>query len=129
MASDRIVDKVVLATIQKASQRFVLEAATETQTFRTNQGACQCRQSQDNRYCSRAVIRCCLQIRRKRLCGERSAKMPDTHIALNLDEGSLNMEPITILTWFALIRMANTLRPSILYQRNETQRVDYCRQA
>lgn len=34
MASNRIVDKVVLATIQKASQRFVLEAATETQTFK-----------------------------------------------------------------------------------------------
>ena len=33
MASNRILDKVVLATIQKASQRFVLEAATETQTF------------------------------------------------------------------------------------------------
>ena len=34
MTSNRIVDKVVLATIQKASQRFVLEAATETQTFK-----------------------------------------------------------------------------------------------
>ena len=33
MASNRIVDKMVLATIQKASQRFVLEAATETQNF------------------------------------------------------------------------------------------------
>ena len=33
MASNRIIDKVVLATIQKASQRFVLEAATETETF------------------------------------------------------------------------------------------------
>ena len=34
MASNRILDKVVPATIQKASQRFVLEAATETQTFK-----------------------------------------------------------------------------------------------
>lgn len=34
MASNRIIDKVVLATIQKASQRFVLEASTETQTFK-----------------------------------------------------------------------------------------------
>ncbi|KAL9126214.1 MAG: hypothetical protein Q9217_004706 [Psora testacea] len=37
MASNRIVDKVVLATIQKASQRFVLEAATETQTFKRSE--------------------------------------------------------------------------------------------
>ena len=34
MASNRVIDKVVLATIQKASQRFVLEAATEAQTFK-----------------------------------------------------------------------------------------------
>lgn len=37
MASNRIVDKVVLATIQKASQRFVLEVATETQTFKRSE--------------------------------------------------------------------------------------------
>ncbi len=34
MASNRIVEKVVLTSIQKASQHFILEAATETQTFR-----------------------------------------------------------------------------------------------
>ena len=34
MASNRIIEKVVLATIQKASQHFVLEAAIETQTFK-----------------------------------------------------------------------------------------------
>ena len=33
MTSNRIVNKVILVTIQKTSQRFVLEAATETQTF------------------------------------------------------------------------------------------------
>ena len=47
--------------------------------------------------------------------------MSDTDIALNLNEASLNMVPITRLTWSALTRMASTLRLSILYQRNETQ--------
>ena len=37
MASNRLVDRVVLATIQKASQGFVLKAATETQTFKRSE--------------------------------------------------------------------------------------------
>ncbi len=37
MASNRIVRKITLVTIQKASQQFVLEAATETQTFKRSE--------------------------------------------------------------------------------------------
>ncbi len=37
MASNRIVRKITLVTIQKAFQQFVLEAATETQTFKRSE--------------------------------------------------------------------------------------------
>lgn len=37
MASNQILKKVVLGNIQKASHRFVLEAAIETQTFRRSE--------------------------------------------------------------------------------------------